>query len=250
MSKIIPDHVPNWVTRPIYFMGMEVPRMAIEMVATPLSLPWLIRHRTSQGQPLLVVPAMSPAMSMLEMRLALTVLGHKVHCMPELEMVSKKPRTIREDVIAETVRLSEHYQQPINLVAWCYGGAFARMAAMAVPDRVRQVITMGAALEGRSYPKEYASSGTSPLPVPATAIYSRTDGMFDHHQVRQPEGWDRAENIEIPSSHFGMANHPMAIHVIADRLAQPKDGWRPFGGWNLDNAGDSPEPVAKRVRVA
>ena len=240
MTKLIPDHVPDWVTRPIYFAGLEVPRMAVEMTATPLTLPWLLRHRTRNGQPVLVVPAMAPAVGTLELRLALKVLGHQVHCMPEFTMVTKKPRNIRERVIAETVRLSEHYHQPITLIGWCYGGGFTRMTAQLMPDRVRQVINLGAALDGPNYPDEYKSAGTDPLPVPSTVIYSRSDGMFDHHKVREPEGWTRSENIEIPSSHFGMANHPMAIHIIADRLAQPRDEWRPFSGWTLENAGDKP----------
>ena len=42
-----------------------------------------------------------------------------------------------------------------------------------------------------------------------------------------PDGAPR-ENVEILCSHLGMAVNPLVQIVIADRLAQPVDGWTPF----------------------
>ncbi len=36
------------------------------------------------------------------------------------------------------------------------------------------------------------------------------------------------ENIEVIGSHSGMAMHPMALHVIADRLGQRLESWTKF----------------------
>ena len=36
------------------------------------------------------------------------------------------------------------------------------------------------------------------------------------------------ENIEVVSSHLGLANHPAVLAAVADRLAQPEDGWQAF----------------------
>ena len=166
----------------------------------------------------------------------------------------------------------------LRLVVVCNPGserevALARAAAAAglAPPRVvpwlellRGEVSLGAALEGRNYPREFASVGREALPVPSTVIYSRSDGLFDHHEVREPVGRPRTENIEIPSSHFGMGNHPMAVYIIAERLAQPVDRWRPFSWASLtvrgadataaesDSAADpdavspSPEPDSAR----
>ena len=37
-----------------------------------------------------------------------------------------------------------------------------------------------------------------------------------------------AENIRLYTSHFGMAVNPIVLYVIADRLAQSEQDWRPF----------------------
>ena len=37
-----------------------------------------------------------------------------------------------------------------------------------------------------------------------------------------------AENIEVQTSHTGMALHPAVLHAVGDRLAQPEGQWQPF----------------------
>lgn len=42
------------------------------------------------------------------------------------------------------------------------------------------------------------------------------------------------ENVEIVSSHLGMATNPMTVHVVADRLGQAEGHWRPYhSAWHL-----------------
>lgn len=206
---------------------VEPPRAVLDMVATPLTLPWLLRQRTDDGQPILVIQAMAPAIGTLEMRAVLKLLGHKVHSMGEFDTMRHTPDGVRKAVIRRVEELADHYGEPVTIAGWGYGGPFTRMAAHAVPDTVRQAITMGGLLEGMSYPKEYAWTGIEPLPVPTTVIYSRTDGYYSPDRICPPPA-PRQECLGVPSSHNGMANHPVTLHVVADRLAQPKGSWRPY----------------------
>lgn len=211
----------------------EAPRMMRDMAKTPVALPDLLKEKTDDGQPILVVQAMAPAMGTLEMRGVLRLMGHKTHSMGELDMLKQGRHAVRNAVIAKVEELSDKYGEPITIAGWCYGGPFVRMAGHAVPDKVRQVITMGALVQGAPYPKEFAWTGTEPLPVPTTAIYSRSDGYFKPEQVMPPPG-PQVERVEVPTSHNGMANHPATLRVVADRLSQPKDSWRPYAGPGAD----------------
>jgi extradiol dioxygenase family protein len=39
---------------------------------------------------------------------------------------------------------------------------------------------------------------------------------------------ERAENIEVEASHFGIGLNPLAWYAIGDRLGQPEGEWQPF----------------------
>jgi hypothetical protein len=73
----------------------------------------------------------------------------------------------------------------------------------------------------------------SALPVPSTAIYSRSDGIVSWESCCEEAG-PRSESIEVASSHLGMICHPIVLLTIADRLSQPEGAWKPFrppAGW-------------------
>ena len=72
-----------------------------------------------------------------------------------------------------------------------------------------------------------AGGGPAPLLVPATSIYSRTDGVAPW-QTCIDDVREHAENIEVLGSHVGMAVNPAVILAVLDRLAQPEGDWRPF----------------------
>ncbi|MGH7899189.1 MAG: alpha/beta hydrolase, partial [Candidatus Binatia bacterium] len=71
-----------------------------------------------------------------------------------------------------------------------------------------------------------------PLSVPTTSIFSRTDGVVAWRSCLDEESGS-CQNIEIVSSHIGMGHHPIALAIIADRLAQPEGSFAPFrpGFW-------------------
>ena len=69
--------------------------------------------------------------------------------------------------------------------------------------------------------------GAQPLPVPSSALYSKTDGITAWQNcVAIPD--HRTENIEVHSSHLGMVVNPEVYRIVADRLAQPERAWSPF----------------------
>ena len=67
----------------------------------------------------------------------------------------------------------------------------------------------------------------TPPPVPATAIFSRSDGIVAWQGCLEREG-PLSENIEVEGSHCGLGHNPAVLYAIADRLAQPEGGWRHF----------------------
>lgn len=66
-----------------------------------------------------------------------------------------------------------------------------------------------------------------PLEVPATAVYSRADGIVRWHACIEADGPLR-ENIEVRGSHSGLGYNPAVLIAISDRLAQREGSWRPF----------------------
>jgi hypothetical protein len=67
----------------------------------------------------------------------------------------------------------------------------------------------------------------TPPPVPATAIFSRSDGIVAWQGCLERDGVT-AENIEVEGSHCGLGHNPVALYAIADRLAQPEGQWQRF----------------------
>lgn len=232
--SIISDRIPSVLTSPPFFTALEPSRMVVENGALALATPVLVRQQAPQGRPILVVTGtLSTNIGTNQMRRVLTRMGHHPHTPPTWTMYHK-PSAIYEIVREQTEKLYEQYGEPITLAGWCFGGAFTRMTAQAIPSKVRQVVNMGSARTAVWYPKELAPAA-DPLPVPSTVIYSRTDGMTYWRHVCEEAG-PQVENIEVLSSHWGMANHPHTLHIIADRLAQPMGQWAPYPGLRSDGA--------------
>jgi hypothetical protein len=63
--------------------------------------------------------------------------------------------------------------------------------------------------------------------VPSTAIWSRADGIVAWRSCRESAS-ATTDNIEVRGSHCGLGVNPSVLYAVADRLAQPEDGWAPF----------------------
>ena len=144
------------------------------------------------------------------------------------------------------MKLHSRHGRKVSLVGWSAGGQYARYLARRHPELVRQVITLATPLqwhpqdrssisfisdrmEHRFDPefRRLADHEKGPLPVPSTSIYSRTDGVVRWETCLDVVD-DRHCNVEVLGTHSGMGFNPAALAVVADRLSQGEDDWRPF----------------------
>ena len=228
-------------------MALEA-RAWLEFASLVPALPILQTAPSGDGHPVLVLPGwLASDRSTQALRWFLRRRGYHAHGWrlgrnhgPTSEIVSGMAERL--------TLLRARHGRPVSLVGWSLGGIYARELARRRPDDVRQVITLASpfrdpdatnflitrlAGERPARPPEVLARLRSPLPVPTTAIYSRTDGIVAWQSCVEPRG-PRSESVEVRTSHCGMGHHPAALLVIADRLAQPEGKWRHFEptGWS------------------
>ena len=232
-------------------------RALFELAALLPAYPFLRRAPRGDGHPVLVFPGfMASDFSTRTLRAFLRGLGYRAHGWKLGRNVGPSPE-VAARMVERLQEIRRRYGRPVSLVGWSLGGIYAReLARRFVPD-VRQVITLSSPFvdveatnvpsylrdRRRALPDEadYRDLLRAPLPMPMTALYSRTDGITAWESCCVDEG-PRSQSIEVASSHLGIGHHPVALLVIADRLAQPEHGWRRFeppAGWRW--------PLAPRV---
>ena len=225
----------------------EPVRTVVRAGARAASLPVLRAAPRGEPHPVLVLPGlMASDLSTKALRGWLGRLGY-----PVVGWALGRNRGPTKEVNAElpalVARLAAEHGTPVSIVGWSLGGIFARRLARRTPRQVRQVITLGSPFAtsvprsdgtpaSRLYQRYSPLHAVDPpaggrpapaLPVPSTAVYSRWDGVVDWRACRQLPG-PRSENVAVRSSHLGMGHDPAVLWVVADRLAQPRDAWRPF----------------------
>jgi len=215
------------------------------------ALPLLSLAPRGDGHPVLVLPGLVTSdTSTQPLRTFLNSKGYAVNGWGQGRNYGLRPG-VEEAMIDLLKRSSDKYARKVSLVGWSLGGIFARQLAKLMPDRVRQVITLGSPFAGnprstnawRVY--EWASGQSAeeidphfgealhePPPVPTTAIFSRTDGVCAWQGCMEKDS-AQTESIEVESSHCGMGHNPAAVYAVADRLAQPEGKWQRFNraGW-------------------
>lgn len=224
--------------------------MAWELAAAFVALPWLRLAPRGDGHPVLVLPGLVASdRSTRLLRGFLTRRGYDVHGWGLGRNYGPRP-SVQEAMLATVDRLHATTGRRVSLIGQSLGGAYARLLAMQRPDAVRCVITLGSPIGGHAHASnarriyEFTSGEraadprrwrhiTQAPPVPATAIYSRSDGIVAWQNSVEPSRTAHTESIRVLSSHVGMAVHPAVLYVVAERLAQPEGQWQPFErrGW-------------------
>jgi pimeloyl-ACP methyl ester carboxylesterase len=198
------------------------------------------------GHPVLVLPGLlADDGSTWTLRRILRDLGYRVHGWRLGRNLGPTAATVT-GLQNRLLDLRSRYDSEVSVIGWSLGGIYARTLARGTPVAVRQVITLGSPIRlaherqsraGRAFdryahlhvvPRELPlESGLDALPVPATSIYSRCDGIVAWQACLD---WPsaRAENIAVVGSHLGFGHHPAVIWAVADRLAQPLGEWAPF----------------------
>ena len=225
-------------------------RAPFEVALLVPTLPWLLRAPRGDGHHVIVIPPFGVGDSLTKvLRVYLERLGYRVHPWGRREILGL--HRLSRVALGRLDEIADEAGSRVSLVGHSLGGIYAREVARSAPERVRRVITVASPFAGDLksnivWPMYEAATGTTitsipadvrermnePLPVPATAIFSRTDGVVSWQSCIDVEA-EGAENVEITSSHTGQLHHPAALWVIAERLAQPDGTNVPFKptGW-------------------
>jgi pimeloyl-ACP methyl ester carboxylesterase len=222
-------------------------RSLLELNASVLLSPLLARAPRGDGHPVLVLPGLLASdLSTALLRRYLSGLGYQCHAWGlgrNTGGVTRMRALLRQRLAA----ISHESGRKVSLVGWSLGGVYARDLALHMPEMVRCVVTMGSPFAGditatnarRIY--EVLSGETlenvnvedlrhlaGDLPVPATSIFSRTDGIVNWRTcLLRPS--DRAENIEVHlASHIGLGVNAAVLWAVADRLAQAEGEFKQF----------------------
>ncbi len=236
----------SWSTDRRLLAATEPVRAAASAGALALAYPLLRAAPRGEPHGVLVLPGLLASdVSTATLRRWLRGLGYPVvgwelgrNRGPTTEVTDELPRLVE--------RLAQRHAGPVSIVGQSLGGIYARRLAARVPHLVRQVVSLGSPFGTAGRPADdgpgaraYAryrhlhtvprGRGGSPggLPVPSTAVYSRWDGVVDWRACRQEPG-PRAENVGVHASHLGMGHDPAVLWLVADRLAQTREGWAPF----------------------
>lgn len=220
----------------------------VEFFAFLASSPWFTCLPRGDGHPVLVLPGFIGTDESTEpLRWVLRALGYEAHGW-DLGRNVGPTDFVLDGMEARLEILHRQYGQPVSLVGWSLGGIYARELARDNPRAVRQVVTLGSPFRMRrddrssiqhlaerfepawrpdALRRALAESEKPPLPVPSTAVYSRSDGVVSW-ELCVDDAFGHHENVEIYGSHTGLGFNPAAVYVITDRLAVPAEGWKPF----------------------
>jgi len=221
-------------------------RGIFEFNTSLLLSPLLMRAPIGDGHPVLTLPGfLASDLSMAPMRRYLSELGHDAQAWRMGRNVGGVAR-LRAALLDRLTEIHRDSGRKVSVVGWSLGGVYARDLALQAPEMVRCVVTLGSPFAGdvratnatRLYEalsgetaednSELRKAIAGDLPVPATSIYSKSDGIVNWRTCRLSPS-DRAENIEVYlASHVGLGVNPAALWAVADRLAQGEGQFRQF----------------------
>jgi pimeloyl-ACP methyl ester carboxylesterase len=230
----------------VLWLLTEPARSALDLAGAGLAAPWLACAPRGDGHPVLVLPGLLAGdVSTTLLRGFLLSLGYQTHGWglgrnvgPTADVVAGLPQALE--------KLALRVGGPISVIGWSLGGIYARELARRRPELVRQVITLGSPFAIRDRRQSRANRTferhahkhaehfdipsavlSAPVQVPATAVYSRRDGVVDWRGCIDSPG-PRRQNIEVRCSHLGFGHDAATLWVVADRLAAPAGQWTPF----------------------
>ena len=250
MASIAADHNGVVAKAPSLLLALtELPRALIEAGSLPWAAPFLLQAPKGDGHPVLLLPGfMAGEGTMKPLYRYLKKLGYDPYQWELGRNLGPKAVGVDgEKMIERLEAIHAKTGREISLVGWSLGGAFARQLSRRRPDLVRQVISLGSPLTGtprstnawRAYeyftgqkmsdPKlqSQVREGHNPPPVPSTAIFSKNDGIVAWQTSREVPA-KTTDNIEVRGSHCGLGANPAVWWAVANRLALPENGWKPF----------------------
>jgi pimeloyl-ACP methyl ester carboxylesterase len=221
-------------------------RGIFELNASLMMSPLLMRAPRGDGHPVLALPGfLASDLSMAPLRRYLKELGYDAHAWQmgrNLGGLLKMRAALRERLAA----IHAATGRKVSLIGWSLGGVYARDLALHAPDMVRYVVTLGSpfandvratnatklyeALSGETVgdDPEFLEAIAGDLPMPATSIFSRADGVVNWRTcLLRPSA--TSENIEVYlASHVGLGVNPAVLWAVANRLAQQEGQFSQF----------------------
>jgi pimeloyl-ACP methyl ester carboxylesterase len=227
-------------------------RLLREFRAVLMPRPRLVRHPLlrdaprGDGHPVFVLPGFLTNDSRTRhLRRFLASLGYEVYGWGE--GVNWGPTDSAIAAIERRLHaIRRRHGRKITLIGHSLGGLLARELAKKFPDDVRAVVMLGspvrlptatslavvfrllARFHRTALGLEIAELNRPPPDrIPVTAIYTREDGIVAWESCLEQAGALR-ENIEVRGTHSTLPSNPLALTVVADRLAQPESAWRAY----------------------
>ena len=230
-------------------------RAFLEMALLAPLAPLLASAPRGDGHPVLLVPGFTAGdATMVGLKVFLKSRGYQVETWGFGQNTGFKLKF--SHALEQKVRYLHHkYRSKVSIVGWSLGGVYAYYAAHSAPECVRSVISLGSPM--RFAPENFntrllvravyryfahpmgpvahlahvrAKVLKSPPPMPSTCVYSMTDGVVPPQSAYLDATEGEHENIWVPGSHLGLGFNAAVMWIVADRLAQPEDGWRPYAG--------------------
>jgi pimeloyl-ACP methyl ester carboxylesterase len=227
---------PERPPHPLAFL-VELPRAAWNVVSWALSGSQLRGAPHGDGRPVLLLPGLvNSDRSNFAMRGFLRRLGYRAYGW-ELgrNFGVRAIGNEGERLIARIEAIHAETGEKVTLIGVSLGGIMARVIAGRRPDLVREVITVSSPFAGpptatnvwRSFEwltgqrigdpevKAFQEEAAAALPVPSTALWSRSDGLVNGLICHN----ENCRAIEISSSHMGVQLKPETLLAVAQVLA-------------------------------
>ncbi|WP_431842805.1 esterase/lipase family protein [Calidifontibacter indicus] len=232
-----------------WWLAAEVPRVALGWQLMASATPLLPTTARGDGHPVLVLPGLGAGdLSTLALRNFLRLRGWRPYGW-HLGRNVGPTAAVRAELPATIQRIARRNRAKVSIIGWSLGGIYARELAHLHPDCVRRVITLASPYRLQHHRQTHAGgmfahfahlhapkeeeiptvTGRSayPVPVPATSIYSREDGIVAWQHCLEP-ATGLSENIRVRSGHLSIGFDPYVFHAVADRLALPEDVLKPY----------------------
>ena len=189
---------------PVVLTALEAVRLAVELPSSVVLDAVIPRRDVGGDRPVLVLPGFYATDGLTgRVRGHLKRQGYRAYSWGLDRNLGLTDRIV-DGLPARLDEVYERHHQPVSVVGWSFGGLLARWLAHERPDRVRQVVTLGSPWrsEGEvtrttamfeasaekhglsSRAREIVDTLREPLPVPTTAIYSKTDGIVNWRAAR------------------------------------------------------------------